>query len=100
LWFFIREMACSTRARTLRWAALSSSPPFSSGLPGRLRCGTINPVLMWAPSPSTVAPWQCSARPDSRQAFASAVSPGTRRAVVTTGRVPASTVTCTFTEKR
>jgi hypothetical protein len=48
----------------------------------------------------SVTSWQCSARPDARQAWASAVVPGTGRAAAITSRVFASTMTCTFAEKR
>lgn len=85
--FFMREMRCSTRARTLRCCALSSSSALSSGRSGRLRGGTTRPVLLQAPSPSTVTPWQCPAGPESRRASASAVVPGAGPAVATTGRV-------------
>ncbi len=42
--------------------------------------------------------WQCSTRPDSRRACASAVVPGTGRAAAITRRVSASTMSCTFAE--
>lgn len=41
--FFMRAKVCSTRARTRRCSALSSSWPRRSGRPALLRCGTINP---------------------------------------------------------
>ncbi|KOX34472.1 hypothetical protein ADL06_07410 [Streptomyces sp. NRRL F-6491] len=42
--FFIRAKVCSTRTRTLRCSALSSSCPRRRGRPALLRCGTIRPV--------------------------------------------------------
>jgi len=52
------------------------------------------------PVPSTVTPSQCRLSPDARQAWASAVVPGTGRAAAITSRVSASTTICTFTENR
>lgn len=42
--FFMRAKVCSTRARTRRCSALSSSWPRRSGRPALLRCGTIKPA--------------------------------------------------------
>lgn len=51
--------------------------------------------VMYALSPSTVTSSQTVARPESRQAFASAVVPGTGRATAMTNLLSVSMMTCT-----
>lgn len=77
-----------------RCSALSASSPGSRDRPGRLRCGTTRPVLMYAPSPRMTASRHCSANPEARQVWALALLPGFGRAAATTRRVSASMMTC------